>query len=115
METRRTIHYAGNTVDIPHPSRKNLKRRFSGNPLKKALMNDDVEIKPMTVIPKVCATTQCVWCAVEFESEAIRCRVCGNCQYCGMFCTSKNECSNCGNMLPPELRVDEQRRVVRFE
>jgi hypothetical protein len=41
--------------------------------------------------------------------------VCGNCQYCGMFCTSKNECSNCGNMLPPELRVDEQRRVVRFE
>ena len=113
MESRRNIYYRGNTVIAPHPSRRNLEKRHKGNQLKKVTIA--TELKPTTVEEKVCATTQCVWCANTFEREAIRCRVCGNCQYCGRFCTSANYCTQCGNQLPPELRVDKPHRVVRFQ
>lgn len=115
MENRRSIYYAGNTVAAPRPSRKNLKRRFAGNPLKRELMNDTVEVKMNTVEEKVCATTQCVWCEVPFDKPSIRCRVCGNCQYCGRFCQFSSGCTSCGNKLPPELQSNEPHRVVRIE
>lgn len=110
METGRSIYYAGNTVAAPQPGRDNLRRR-SGH-LKDIAIND--EVKPMTVEEKVCATSQCVWCGTEFEQESIRCRVCGNCQYCGMFCVNASYCIQCGNKLPDELKQNRTRRVVRF-
>ena len=114
MENRRTIHYTGNTVIAPHPSRKNLERRHAGNCLKEITNRPD-ELKLMTQERKVCATLQCIWCATSFEEYSIRCRVCGNCQYCGMFCENPNECNHCANVLPEEFRRPEERRVVRFE
>jgi len=100
-------------VIAPHPSRKNLERRFAGNKLKETSIEDGVNVT--TVEEKVCATLQCVWCAAMFEDYAIRCRVCGNCQYCGRFCANASGCMLCGNKLPDELKSDQPRRVVRFE
>lgn len=113
MEDRRTIHYAGNTVIAPHPSRKNLQRRFAGNNLKTVSITDEVTVT--NVEQKVCATSQCVWCEAKFDDYAIRCRICGNCQYCGRFCANASMCMLCGNQLPDELKSDQPRRVVRFE
>lgn len=115
MENRRTIHYAGNTVVAPHPSRKNLQKRHAGNRLKDVTNQPEENQKMMTVEQKVCATLECIWCATAFEEYSIRCRVCGNCQYCGMFCPNPNECFHCGNELPEQYRRPDERRVVRFE
>lgn len=115
MENRQSIHYTGNTVIPPHPSAKNLKRRFAGNPIKEITNMPETEQKVMTFEPKVCASLECTWCGHAFEQYSIRCRVCGNCQYCGMFCYSENQCTNCGNQLPDEFKRTDERRVVRFE
>jgi hypothetical protein len=116
VETRRTIHYSGNTVIPPHPSRKNLEKRHAGNHLKDVTNQPEDNQKLMSNIgEKICATLECTWCATSFEDYSIRCRVCGNCQYCGMFCPNTNECTNCGNILPEEFRRVDERRVVRFE
>ena len=94
----------------PNPSRRNIERR-AGH-LKDVAIND--ELRMMEVTEKVCATSQCVWCGTNFDDYAIRCRVCGNCQYCGMFCVNASKCIHCGNKLPDELKKTSERRVVKF-
>ena len=100
MQNRQPIQYGRNTVIIPHPAAKNLRRRNAVGLKNETL---DTELKIMTFERKVCATNECVWCKVEFDSYQIRCRVCGNCQYCGMFCPDASGCTNCGNELPADL------------
>ena len=110
MEDRRTIYYRGNSVIAPHPGLKNRRRR-NQMPLKETTL--DKELSVTTVEPKVCATSQCVWCDVKFEKYEIRCRVCGNCQYCGRFCPDRRGCRLCGNQLPDELQEPRTKPLVR--
>lgn len=112
METRRNIHNTGRSMNVPQPNKKNLKRRFAGNHLKKDTIHKKNKIMPQ--IQKQCVTSECVWCATKFETESIRCRVCGNCQYCGMFCVNASSCMLCGNQLPHELKQPRRNRIVKF-
>lgn len=107
MQGGRTLHYHGNTVEHPRPSRKNRERRiFRGA----AQEHPD---KIMADEPRVCAMLRCVWCGVDFEDYRIACHRCQCCQYCGMIVSSPNACHTCNNYLPDELKPKEPpRRII---
>lgn len=101
MQSGRTIHYKGNSVSPARPSRANLARR------KAREANGTNELKIVDSQRKTCATLECVWCGAGFDDYAIRCRVCGLCQYCGVIAQDSNGCSTCANILPEELKPNE--------
>ncbi len=110
MQSRRTVHYKGNSVSPARPSKANIKRRQARE------ASGTNELKVMDGQPKVCATLMCVWCGNSFDDYAIRCKVCGLCQYCGVLTPDSNGCTTCANILPVELKPNEpltQTRRVR--
>lgn len=97
MEGRPSLHYKGNTVELPHPGRKRLKKNAA--------------VRFGSVVPtarrieydrKVCAAYTCVWCSYTGDSPMIICIRCRNCQYCGQCQGSgyDHECVRCGNFIP---------------
>lgn len=103
MEAGRTIHFKGNTVAIPRPNDKNRRNRA-------LIAHSSLEApdKVMDVTPKVCATSQCVWCGNAFPDgvHLIVCMSCHTCQYCGLVSHRNDACAYCGNILPDELKAD---------
>ena len=106
MENRRAIHYKRNTM-TPHISEK-CKDRVKNARAK--VFFEDEEGKPL-INPnkrkkKVVATTKCLWCDFDFKGEyRTICPICRNCQYCGFFSHSLNDCLSCGNKAPDEIRI----------
>ena len=101
MQSRRTVHYQGNSVTPPRPSKANLARRRA------RVEAGTNELKIVDSTPKTCATLECVWCGTAFDDYAIRCKQCGLCQYCGTLCPDSNGCTTCANILPDELKPNE--------
>ncbi len=96
MESRSSLHYAGNTVRVPHPGRKRLNKNLVG------VRGEVIETKrKIEYKPKVCATYKCVWCKHHSDQPIIICPACHNCQYCGQYQGSgfDHECLRCGNHL----------------
>lgn len=99
MEDRRPIHYAGNTVALPRPKRRNLRRRRlkANAPVRFRHRNPDKS-------RKTCASLRCVWCGSPFRDYRLICRGCGSCQYCGLYHDSvpkRGECHFCSNVWEP--------------
>lgn len=100
MEVRRTVHYKGNSLNAPNPTQKRLKKQITGN---FGTIQPGDPILP-SYEPKVCATKECIWCAARQPFFAIRCRNCGNCQYCGLLIDNNYGCRFCGNQLDEHLK-----------
>lgn len=102
MEGGRTIYFKGNTVAAPRPNDKNRRQRAVI-----AHSEHDGPDKVMDITPKVCATSQCVWCGNTFPEgvSLIVCMLCHTCQYCGLISHRNDACAYCGNILPDELKA----------
>ena len=98
MEDRRTIHYQGNTVNLPNPSKRNLKKRL------KAMVDNKHKdnLKVMPYKRKICRSRVCVWCGNALSGYKFVCNFCNCCQYCGLINSRNDGCSYCGNH-PSEL------------
>jgi len=110
MESRRPVHYKGNTVE-PHISQK-CKDRVKNAKDKRFFKDEDGVglINPNKRKKKVVATTKCNWCDNDFKGVLHTiCPVCRNCQYCGFFSHSMNDCISCGNTAPEDIRVEIKR------
>lgn len=107
MESRPDLYYEGNTVIPPHPGRKRKMRTMN----QEGYVHEN---KTMPFVPKVCATSSCLWCNKNFGGRyMVVCLACRNCQYCGLLSpTSLKACRLCGNSLPEELNVGGERIVA---
>lgn len=107
MEDGRPLHYARNTVNSPRPSEKNLRRR------REKILAGEVEIRPMTMEPKIVLHLECVWCKYhrpggEYFAICPRCR---SCQYCGLVSKRREQCFTCGNHLDTGMETPQPRRL----
>ena len=96
MESGHSIHYEGNTVELPRPGRKRLKKNSVLS------LGDVVSTERMIGRqPKVCAAYRCVWCDFGCAQPMVICWRCHNCQYCGQYQGAgyDHECIRCGNHL----------------
>jgi len=113
MENRRPIYYTGNTVRPPKIKQKckdqvkNAGVGFFEHDEKGKLLKN-----PNKFMVKVCATSKCLWCDTEFDSYKTICPNCRNCQFCGFYSESVNDCIKCGNHAPDELRIEHKRIVI---
>lgn len=99
MEGRHSLHYDGNTVELPRPGRKRLKKNAAVGVGSVIPTSRSVEYDK-----KVCASYTCVWCGIVKKKPMIICVMCRNCQYCGC-CQGAgydHECVRCGNFLPAQ-------------
>lgn len=98
MQSRRIIHYDGNTISRSWSSQSVRKR------LDREVDPDKPLVSTMPFIEKTFATMQCYWCPHDFDSLRIVCDQCRSCEYCGMIPVSSEQCNICGNRLPEELK-----------
>lgn len=102
MENGPSLHYNRNTVKLPHPGKKRLRKN------RKAQSAIHFEGKmPQNREHKVAVVKRCVWCSfTSLDQWFITCPICKNCQYCGMVdLVDPYRCYLCGNFLPERLRV----------
>lgn len=108
MESRRALHHRSNTIKPKHDKKHGEKIRSK----KRHHIDDKVEIIEST--DKVYARIDCVWCGLEFDDYSIRCRSCGNCQFCGMLCPDALGCRLCGNHMPDDFIPEPERTIKVF-
>lgn len=113
MESRRPVHYKRNTVE-PHIGQKckdmvreNAGRIFYTDENGKLLWN------PNKNFHKVVAGRICNWCDHDMGGYRTICPECHNCQYCGFYSPVLNQCLECGNQAPDDIKVKVQRVKVR--
>ena len=63
--------------------------------------------------PKVVATNKCNWCDRDMKEYRVICPYCHNCQYCGFYSPALNQCLDCGNQAPEEIKIKVKRIKVR--
>lgn len=107
MENGRDIHYDRNTVNSPRPSEKNLRRR------REKILNNEVEIRPMPMEPKIVLHNACVWCNYTQGEYFAVCPRCRNCQYCGLVSRIRDKCLTCGNHLDAGMDPPKPPRRLR--
>lgn len=100
MESRRVIHYRGNSIKPRKVSMPSIYKRMRQEGM--GVAADTNYIIP--IIDKVYATENCMWCPHDFKQFEVVCPQCHNCQYCGMVANSNTFCNMCGNHLPDELK-----------
>ena len=85
MESRRPLHYKGNT----------LKKQNVDN-----------------VGDKIFARSRCNICGHKFEDYSIICPRCKNCQNCGLLNRFSDHCIRCNNKLPDQFKRKRKRFVI---
>lgn len=106
METRRDVHYKGNTVKPPRPARKNREKRA------RMANRRDKPLRFMERKDKICAAEVCPWCGNKQTEVRIMCQFCRTCFYCGMQPDNAIDCNFCGNHLPKKLQRKRERRRI---
>lgn len=93
MQIGRNLHHPGNTVEGPHPGKRNLFRRL------RRIETDSVDqLKVMPFEPKLVANSTCVFCGFGVADDYMAiCQRCHTCQYCGLVCGPLAWCRFCGN------------------
>lgn len=108
MEDRRRIHDPRNTVKLPNPGRKNLRKR-------RALRNDPRKpLKLMERSNKIAIARICVWCGMDQQEPRAVCRFCRTCQYCGLEPVGSHACEFCGNKDPDRKPAKAETIRARF-